>query len=214
MFRSFQFPNRRFAAVAILAAGLLSAGQGLAAPAHKIVTVLGDSITAGYGLPAAAALPAQLQAALGKRGAVVTVRGAGVSGDTTADGLARVGFSVQKDSDVCVIALGGNDLLQGVDPATTKANLASIIEKLKARHIRVVLAGLAAPGDIGGAYAREFAAIYPQLAKTYGVTLYPNLLAGVALDGRLNQADGIHPNAQGVLIIAGRLAPVVASALH
>jgi acyl-CoA thioesterase-1 len=128
--------------------------------------------------------------------------------------LARVGFSVQKDSDVCIIALGGNDLLQGVSPAATKANLASIIEKLKARHIRVVLAGLAAPGDIGGAYAKEFAAIYPQLAKTYGVTLYPNLLAGVALDGRFNQADGIHPNAQGVQIIAGRLAPVVASALH
>jgi acyl-CoA thioesterase-1 len=194
--------------------GLAMAGQSLAATSHKIVTVLGDSITAGYGLPAAAALPAQLQAALDKHGAQVTVRAAGVSGDTSADGLARVGFSVQKDSDVCVIALGGNDLLQGVDPKTTKANLASIIEKLKARHIRVVLAGLAAPGDIGGSYARDFAAIYPQLAKQYGVTFYPNLLAGVALDGRLNQADGIHPNAQGVLIIAGRLAPVVASALR
>jgi acyl-CoA thioesterase-1 len=192
---------------------LTAAGQAAAAPARRVVTVLGDSITAGYGLPAAAALPAQLQKALDKKDAAITVRGAGVSGDTTADGLARVGFSVQKDTDVCLIALGGNDLLQGIDPKTTKTNLGRIIETLKARHIKVVLAGLAAPGDIGGSYARDFAAIYPQLARQYGVTLYPNLLAGVALDGRYNQQDGIHPNAQGVLIIAAKLAPVVASAL-
>jgi acyl-CoA thioesterase-1 len=212
MFQLRQFFSRQTVATAI-AVSLIVSSRAMAAPAHQIVTLLGDSITAGYGLPAAAALPAQLQKALDAHGAAITVRGAGVSGDTSADGLARVGFSVQKDSDVCIVALGGNDLLQGIDPKTTKANLASIIEKLKARHIRVVLAGLAAPGDIGGAYARDFAAIYPQLAKQYGVTLYPNLLAGVALDGRLNQADGIHPNAQGVQIIAGRLAPVVASAL-
>ena len=212
MSATFKIRSRRFIVAAALTL-TLAAGAGWAAASPKIVTVLGDSITAGYGLPAAAALPAQLQKALDRHGGAVVVRGAGVSGDTTADGLARVGFSVQKDSAVCVIALGGNDLLQGIDPQATKANLGRIIQALKARHIRVVLAGLAPPGDIGGGYAREFAAIYPQLAKQYGVTLYPNLLAGVALDGRYNQQDGIHPNAQGVTIIAGRLAPVVASAL-
>jgi acyl-CoA thioesterase-1 len=212
MSATFKIRRRRFVAAAGVALSL-AAGSALSAPKPKIVTVLGDSITAGYGLPAAAALPAQLQKALDKHGAVV-VRGAGVSGDTTADGLARVGFSVQKDTAVCVIALGGNDLLQGIDPKTTKANLAQIIQTLKARHIRIVLAGLTQPGDVGGPYAREFAAIYPQLAKQYGVTLYPNLLAGVVLDGRYNQQDGIHPNADGVVIIAGKLAPVVASALR
>lgn len=204
--------RRRFIVAASLAAWL-GAGSAWAAAKPKIVTVLGDSITAGYGLPAAAALPAQLQKALDKKGGAVVVRGAGVSGDTTADGLARVDFSVQKDSTVCVVALGGNDVLQGLDPKTAKSNLAQIIAALKARHIRVVLVGLAPPGDVGGAYAREFAAIYPQLAKQYQVALYPNLLAGVAMDGRYNQQDGIHPNAQGVAIIAAKLAPVVSTAL-
>ena len=213
MSTTFKIRRRQFIAAASLAFSL-AAGAAWAAPNAKIVTGLGDSITAGYGLPAAAALPAQLQKALDKHGAAVVVRGAGVSGDTTADGLARVGFSVQKDTQVCVIALGGNDLLQGIDPKTTKANLALIIQALKARHIRVVLAGLTQPGQVGGAYAREFAAIYPELARQYGVTLYPNLLAGVVLDGRYNQQDGIHPNADGVVIIAGKLAPVVASALR
>jgi acyl-CoA thioesterase-1 len=213
MSHAFKFLHHQSLAAAGLALSVAAVGSAEAAPAHKVVTVLGDSITAGYGLPAAAALPAQLQKSLDKGGGAITVRAAGVSGDTSADGLARVGFSVQKDTDVCLIALGGNDLLQGIDPRTTKANLSQIITALKARHIKVVLVGLAAPGDIGGSYAKDFAAIYPQLARQYGVTLYPNLLAGVALDGRYNQQDGIHPNAQGVLIIAAKLAPVVASAL-
>ena len=212
MSATFKIRRRQFIVGAALAFSL-AAGAAGGAPGVKIVTVLGDSITAGYGLPAAAALPAQLQKALDKHGAAVIVRGAGVSGDTTADGLARVGFSVQRDTQVCVIALGGNDLLQGIDPKKTKANLSQIIQALKARHIRIVLVGLTQPGEVGGAYAKEFAAIYPQLAKQYGVTLDPNLLAGVVLDGRYNQQDGIHPNADGVIIIADKLAPVIASAL-
>ena len=199
---------------AVLTAALVLPGFAQAAAGgRKVVTMLGDSITAGFGLPAADALPAQLQAALKALGKTVIVRGAGVSGDTTAGGLARVGFSVQSDTDVCVIALGGNDVLQGWSPQTTKANLEAIVKKLKARKIRVVLTGLSAPGDLGGEFAREFSAVFPQVAKAEKVAIYPNLLAGVLLDERYNQADGIHPNAAGVKIIAKRLAPVVAAAL-
>jgi acyl-CoA thioesterase-1 len=189
------------------------AGPVLAAPRTKIVTILGDSITAGYGLGARAAMPYQLQLALTKLGASTQVRAAGVSGDTTAGGLARVDFSVRKDTDLVVIALGANDLLQGQDPKRTRANLDGIIRKLKARRIGVVLTGIAAPVEVGGGYARDFNAVFPALARAHGVPLYPNLLDGVARQPTLNQPDGIHPNARGAAIIAGRLAPVVAKAL-
>ncbi|HRD26818.1 MAG TPA: arylesterase, partial [Caulobacter sp.] len=158
-------------------------------------------------------LPAQLEVALTRLVPGVRVRSAGVSGDTSAGGAARVDFSVQKDTAVCVVALGGNDLLQGLDPKQTRANLDRIIRRLQARGITVVLAGLSAPTAIGRNYAREFGAVFPTLARQRGVPLYPNLLAGVAGDPRLNQRDGIHPNAAGVRIIAAGLAPVVARAL-
>lgn len=203
-------PTRR----TLLALPLIAAaGPALAAP-PRVVTVLGDSITAGYGLPAASALPAQLALALKALGvANVVVRAAGVSGDTSAGGLARVDFSVKKDTDVAVVALGANDLLQGQDPKRTRANLDGIIRKLKARRIGVVLTGISAPVEIGGGYARDFNAIFPGLARAHGVPLYPNLLDGVARRPALNQPDGIHPNARGAQIIAARLAPVVAKAL-
>ena len=202
-------PTRR-----ILIAGALAAWPVHAlAQVRPVVTVLGDSITAGLGLPSSAALPVQLQAQLRKLGANVVVRGAGVSGDTTAGGLARVDFSVQKDTSVCIVALGGNDLLQGLDPKRTKANLDKIVARLRARRIAVVLAGLQPPPVIGKAYAREFQAVFPAVAKAHGAILYPNLLAGVAQISRLNQSDGLHPNAQGVTVIAQGLAPVVARAL-
>ncbi len=203
------FPTRR-----VLIAGALAAWPAQAlAQRRRVVTVLGDSITAGLGLPASAALPVQLQAQLRKLGTNALVRGAGVSGDTTAGGLARVDFSVQNDTDVCIVALGGNDLLQGVDPKRTKANLDKIVVKLRARKIAVVLAGLQPPPVIGRTYAREFQAVFPAVAKAHGALLYPNLLAGVAQVARLNQRDGFHPNAQGVIVIAQGLAPVVAGAL-
>ena len=196
-------------------AGVLAAAGTLAATrAPPVVTLLGDSITAGFGLPAAAALPARLQAALTRLGAAAHVRGAGVSGDTTADGLARVDFSVQGDTAVCVVALGGNDLLQGLDPRVTRANLEQVVRRLKARHIDVVLVGLTAPRAIGAGYARDFDAVFPAVARDTAVVLYPDLLAGVARNSALNQADGIHPNAAGVNIIAARLAPVVARRLQ
>jgi acyl-CoA thioesterase-1 len=193
----------------------LAAGPVLAAPGKRprVVTLLGDSITAGLGLPARAALPAQLEAALGGAAKGVRVRGAGVSGDTTADGLARVGFSVQADTDVCVVALGGNDLLQGADPRRVRANLDRIVRSLKARNITVVLAGLKAPPVIGRGYARDFDAVFPAVARANRVLFLPDLLAGVAGVQRLNQADGIHPNAAGAKIVAAHLAPIVATAL-
>jgi len=196
-------------------AGALSAAPAAAfAQGAPVVTLLGDSITAGFGLPASAALPAQLQAELRRLGSKAVIRGAGVSGDTTAGGLARVDFSVQRDTSLCLVALGGNDLLQGLDPRRTRANLEKILARLKARKIRVVLAGLQPPPVIGRAYAQEFAAIFPALAKAQGVALYPNLLAGVAQNPALNQRDGFHPNAKGVAVIAKGLAPVLIKALR
>ncbi|WP_184722949.1 arylesterase [Caulobacter sp.] len=203
-----RFPSRRRF---LLGLGLLT--QIAAAPKAPVVTVLGDSITAGLGLPAKDAMPAQLQAALGRLGASAVVRAAGVSGDTSGGGLARVGFSVAPDTKVCVVALGGNDLLQGVEPNQTKANLRGILQKLKARGVKVVLVGVGAPPSIGATYAREFNAVYPALAKEFGAPLYANMLAGVRGDRALMQRDGIHPNAAGAKRIGEALAPIVARAL-
>ena len=207
-------PTRRLVLTAPLA-GILAGGAWPALAVRRtVVTILGDSITAGYGLPAAAALPAKLQAALARIGTPALVRGAGVSGDTTAGGLARLDFSVQRDTDVCVVALGGNDLLQGLDPKATRANLTAIVGRLKARRIAVVLTGIAAPAAIGAAYARDFNAAFRAVARAERVAFYPDLLASVGGRPALNQRDGIHPTAAGVVIIAARLAPVVAGALR
>ncbi|WP_293904714.1 GDSL-type esterase/lipase family protein [Phenylobacterium sp.] len=196
---------------------MAAAGPALARPSRaarpKVVTMLGDSITAGLGLPAAAALPNQLHLALARLGVPNVVRAAGVSGDTTRGGLARVDFSVQTDTDLAIVALGGNDLLQGQDTAGTRANLDAIVRKLQARHIRVLIAGIAAPQAVGGAYARDFNAAFERVAKTHSVPLYPDLIDGVGRRADLKQPDGIHPNAQGVMVIAARLAPIVAKAL-
>ena len=199
----------------LTAALVLAATPALAVvPARaRIVTVLGDSITAGFGLSAANALPARLEAALNRLAPPVRVRGAGVSGDTSAGGLARVNFSVQADTNLCVVALGGNDLLQGLDVRTTERNLTAIVTNLRRRRIAVMLAGVSAPVVIGGGYARDFNAIFVRVARTQGVTLYADLLAGVHQNPSLNQRDGIHPNRQGVEIIVRNLAPVIARVL-
>jgi len=203
-----RFPDRRRFLIGL---GLLT--QIAAAPKPPVITVLGDSITAGLGLPARDAMPAQLQAALARRGVPAIVRAAGVSGDTSGGGLARVGFSVAGDTRLCVVALGANDLLQGVEPAQTKANLRGVLAKLKARNIGAVLVGVSAPPAIGATYAREFNALYPSLAREFSVPLYANILAGVGGNPALLQKDGIHPNAEGARRIGEALAPVVAKAL-
>jgi len=194
--------------------GLAAASQIAAAPRDRVVTVLGDSITAGLGLPAGQAMPAQLQSALLRMGVLARVRAAGVSGDTSGGGLARVDFSVAPETALCVVALGGNDLLQGIEPRVTKANLAAILRKLKARRINVMLVGVGAPPLIGASYAREFNALYPALSREFGAPLYPNILAGVGGRRALMQGDGIHPNAAGAKVIGERLAPFVAQALR
>lgn len=175
------------------------------APSGPVVTILGDSITAGLGLPAAQALPARLQAALTEAGSTLRVRGAGISGDTLEAGLARLDFSVGDDTAICIVALGGNDLLRGTPVEQVRANLTAIVSRLKARHIRVVLAGVAAPSRASGPYGREFAAAFAEVARAQRVEAFvPNLLEGVGPE--LRQADGLHPNAQGVDRIVRRLA--------
>jgi len=197
----------------LLAAGLAALPVSALAARGKVVTVLGDSITAGLGLPGRDALPNQLHLALEKLGAPNIVRGAGVSGETTEGGAARMDFSIRPDSALVVVALGGNDLLQGLDTRTTKANLDRIVTRLRARHMGVVVAGIHAPPELGRGYARDFDAVFAEVAKAHGVALYPDLLAGVGRNPMLKQPDGIHPNAKGVLIIAKGLAPVVAKVL-
>ncbi len=196
------------------ALSLVVAPTALAARRPPVVTILGDSITAGYGLHAAEAVPAQLQAALARLGVDATVRAAGVSGDTTAGGLARVDFSVQPDTALCVVALGGNDLLQGLPPERMRANLTAIVRRLKARRIRVLLCGLHAPASLNARYARDYNAVFAAVARSERVGLYPDLLAGVELNRTLNQGDGLHTNPRGVRIIAQRLAPYVVRALR
>lgn len=181
-------------------------------PSPPVVTVLGDSITAGLGLAQDLSMPARLQAALDRLGARSQVRNLGVLGDTSANGLARVD-RVPAETSVCVVALGGNDLLQGTDPSMTKANLRAIVQHLKSKNIRVVLAGVRAPGLLGVDYARRFTQVYPDLAREQEVFYAPDFLTGVIGVARYMQRDGIHPNAAGARIIADRLAPVVAQAL-
>ena len=207
-----QAPDRFVMRRALIAAALVGAAAPALAAPRPVVTILGDSITAGLGLPAAQALPAQLAAALARLGVAALVRGAGVSGDTAADGLARLDFSVQADTTVCVVALGGNDILQGLDPKSTRASLDAIVRRLTARKIGVVLAGIAVPPAVGASYARDFAAMFPGIAHAQHVALYPDLLAGVG--PALRQGDGLHPNAAGVRVIAAGLAPIVARALR
>ena len=184
-----------------------------AAATIPVVTILGDSITAGLGLSAADALPAQLQAALARLGVHAVVRGAGVSGDTTAGGLARVDFSVAPDTRLCVVELGANDYLQSVPPAEMARNLDAIAARLKARSIGLLLAAGEAPARASGGYGRAFDAVFAKVARDRGAALEPDFLAGVEADPALKQGDGLHPNAAGVRRIAARLAPFVKRAL-
>jgi acyl-CoA thioesterase-1 len=171
--------------------------------------VFGDSLVAGFQLKAADAFPAQLERALKARGHTAEVINAGVSGDTTASALERLRWAVPERTDAVIIELGANDALRGLDPARAKANLEKIIASLKAGGAEVLLAGLLAPRNLGEDYRRAFDAIYPELAKKHGLILYPFFLDGVALDGKLNLGDGIHPNAQGVAEITRRILPAV-----
>ncbi len=178
-----------------------------------VVTLLGDSISAGYGLSEKEGLPAQLGTALANLGVAVRVTGAGIDGDTTADGLARLGRSVPDETDLCVVALGANDLMQAIPPDRIMGSLGAIVTALKARDMDVLLCGMKAPPWLS-TYTPAFDAVFPTVAKQHGIGLYPFLLDGVALDPRFNQSDRIHPNAAGIAVIASRLAPAVRDALQ
>ena len=184
-------------------------------PANQPVkmVVLGDSLSAGLGLPAAAAFPARLQKALRGKGLDVDMTNAGVSGDTSSGGRDRLDWSVPDGTEAVIVELGANDALRGVDPAVTRAALSDILGRLKARGIAVLLCGMLAPPNYGHDYADRFNVIYPELAKSYGVALYPFFLNGVAADAKLNQADGLHPTAEGVDIIVQKMLPSVEALL-
>jgi acyl-CoA thioesterase-1 len=173
------------------------------------LVVLGDSLSAGLGLPADAAFPARLERALRQKGLAVEVANAGVSGDTASDGLARLDWSVPEGTDAVILELGANDALRGLDPALTRKALAAILDRLRQRHIPVLLCGMLAPRNLGEDYDRRFDAIYSDLAAQHGVLLYPFFLDGVATDPKLNQRDGMHPTAAGVNVIVERILPKV-----
>lgn len=202
----------------LLAFGLLAAAMmpqpaaaesGTAKPT-KIV-VLGDSLTAGYGLPAAAAFPARLQQALKTQGIETEMVNAGVSGDTTSGGLARLDWSVPGDTQAVILELGANDALRGIEPKVARAALEDILKRLRARNIPVLLCGMLAPPNYGADYAQRFNGIYPELAKAYGVPLYPFFLEGVASISTLNQPDGLHPTAAGIDTIVKNILPTVSA---
>ncbi|PDT73049.1 arylesterase [Bradyrhizobium sp. C9] len=181
--------------------------QGSAKPIKMVV--LGDSLSAGYGLPAGAAFPVRLQKALEDKGIKVEMTNAGVSGDTASGGRERLDWSVAEGTAAVIVELGANDALRGIDPAVTRAALTDIITKLQARKIAVLLCGMLAPPNYGSEYAAKFNAIYPDLSKSLGVPLYPFFLDGVAGDAKLNQADGMHPTAEGVDIVVKNMLPTV-----
>lgn len=198
---------RRLAPGLVLVA-LLASSVALAAPPRVIA--FGDSLVAGFGLAPEDALVPRLEAWLERRGVEVDLVNAGVSGDTTATGRARLAWSVGADADAVILVLGANDMLRGLDPAETRRNLEAMLVELARRDIPVLLVGMRAAANLGAEYVAAFDGIYPALASRHGVPLYPFLLEGVALVPSLNQSDGIHPNAAGVREIVDRFGPAVA----
>jgi acyl-CoA thioesterase-1 len=196
-----------FVHILVLMVALMTAAPALAQPVK--VVVLGDSLSAGLGLSAADAFPAKLQKALKDKGIDVEITNAGVSGDTASGGRDRLDWSVPQGTEAVIVELGANDALRGTDPAITRSALSDIVKGLKARGIAVLLLGMLAPPNYGSDYAARFNTIYPDLSKSFGVPLYPFFLDGVAADRKLNQADGIHPTAEGVDIIVKKSLPTV-----
>jgi acyl-CoA thioesterase-1 len=204
-----------FVHLLVLGVVLMTAGTGFAqtpgsAEAKPIkIVVLGDSLSAGLGLSGSAAFPERLQKTLESKGIAVEISNAGVSGDTSSGGRDRLDWSVPDGTQAVILELGANDALRGTDPALTRSALSDILTRLKARGIAVLLCGMVAPPNYGSDYSARFNAIYPDLAKSFGVPLYPFFLEGVAADAKLNQADGMHPTAEGVDVIVKNILPTV-----
>jgi acyl-CoA thioesterase-1 len=202
---------RRF--LCLLALALAATATALPASAQGVkpvkMVVLGDSLSAGLGLVQSAAFPARLQKALKAKGIEVDMINAGVSGDTTSGGRDRLDWSVPEGTEAVILELGANDALRGIDPKVPRAALTEILTRLQARKIAVLLCGMVAPPNYGADYSARFNAIYPDLAKTFAVPLYPFFLEGVATDAKLNQGDGLHPTAEGVDLIVKNILPTV-----
>jgi acyl-CoA thioesterase I len=216
---------RRFAAYGvwialIQAIALIFATPALAQgskPREKLVLAFGDSLMAGYGLKPNESFPAQLQGALRAGGIPARVHNGGVSGDTTAAGKARLNFvlaGLKAKPDLVILELGANDMLRGIQPAQTRANLEAMIVELKRRKIPVLLAGMLASPNLGKAYAAQFNPIYPALAKKHGLKLYPFFMQGVAANRSLLIADQMHPNGKGVAVVVRGIYPQVAAMLR
>jgi acyl-CoA thioesterase-1 len=192
----------------LLALGLLTAAPAAAETPFRLMA-FGDSLVHGYGLAEDDGFPAQLEAALEAEGLAVSVANSGNSGDTTAAALARLDWALAEPADAVIVVPGANDGLRGLEPAETRANLAALLERLAARDLPVLLAGMLAPRNLGPEYVAEFDAVYPALAAGHDVIFYPFFLEGVAWQPTLNQADGIHPNRDGVAEIVRRILPQV-----
>ena len=182
----------------------------MAQPGKPIrIVAFGDSLFAGYGLRPSQSFPTQLQKALKERGHNVVVDNAGVSGDTSAAGLARIAWAIGDDADAVIVEFGANDALRGIDPKVTRENMQKIVAKLNAKRIPTLLTGMRSPANWGENYSEEFDAIFPDLAKEHALLFYPFFLDGVIFDSKLNQQDGIHPNAKGVAAIVKSILPQV-----
>jgi acyl-CoA thioesterase I len=197
-----------FLALALSIPAVFGLGQTVAAAAPLRIIAFGDSLTAGHLLPADAAFPAVLEKALRQAGYDVRIVNAGVSGDTAEDGLARLDWALQDGADGVILELGANDMLRGLAPARTQKTLDTILARLAARHIKVLLAGMLASPSLGADYGRAFDAIYPALAAKYKVPLYPFFLQGVTGNKSLELADGLHPNPAGVRKIVAQILPL------
>ncbi len=199
--------------------GLLGAGFGLAASVATVfaepvkIVGFGDSLMAGYQLDAGQSFPEKLEAALKARGHDVVIANAGVSGDTTAGGLSRLDWSIPDDTDLVILELGANDMLRGIAPDLTERNLAAMIERLKARDIDVILAGMVAAPNLGADYAARFDPVFPRLAEAYALPLYPFFLDGVAAESALLLGDGMHPNEAGIDTMVERFLPLIEDVL-
>jgi len=191
----------------VLAVVLAAAAASAERPVR--IVVLGDSLASGYGLPAGAAFPEKLARALAAKGIAASVTNAGLAGDTASGGAQRLDWSVPEGTDAVILELGANDALRGIEPAVTRAALDSILRRLTARGIAVLLCGMRAPPNMGRDYALAFERIYPELADTYQALFYPFFLDGVAAVPQLNQPDGIHPSAAGVDVIVAGILPKV-----
>jgi acyl-CoA thioesterase-1 len=194
------------------AAPTSAAASDMAVDDAPLVVAFGDSLYAGYGLGPKDSFPAKLEQALKAKGVPVTISNAGVSGNTTAEALRRLTFTLdgfQRKPDLVMVNLGGNDMLRGIDPKETRANMTAICEELNRRGIPILLTGMIAAPNMGADYAERFNAIYPDLAKKYDAALYPFFLDGVVTNPKLMQADRVHPTAQGIDVIVGKVEPLV-----